>query len=78
MRRICEQTLNEMDSNDHQKPYGACTIMIDREGEAGHEWQNDACPPFRALAMRANDAVNQCVSDFVLNLGISHCRAVPS
>ncbi len=48
--------------------------MIDREGEPGQQWENDACPPFRALAIRADNAVNQCVSDFVLDLGISYCR----
>jgi hypothetical protein len=69
---------NEMNSNDHQKAYRACTIMIDREGEPGQQWENDARPPFRAFAMSADDAVNQRVSDFVLDLSISHCRPVPS
>lgn len=50
--------------------------MINREGEPGQQWENDTCPPFRALAMSADYAVNQCVPDLVLNLGISYCRPV--
>jgi len=52
--------------------------MVNREGEPGQQWENDTRPPFRALVMSADDAINKCVSNFVFDLGIFHYRPVPS
>jgi len=42
--------------------------MIDGEGEAREEWYNEATLPFFAFTMCTNNATDNRVTDFVLNV----------
>ncbi len=46
--------------------------MVDRERKPGKEGDNDATPPLCALAVSADDAMDDCIADFVFNSNVIH------
>jgi hypothetical protein len=52
--------------------------MIDGEGEAREEWYNEATLPLFAFTMCANNAMDNRVTDLVLNSHVLHRRSMLS
>lgn len=52
--------------------------MIDREREAREEWYDEATPPLFAFTMCANNAMDNRVTNLVLNSHVRHHRSILS
>jgi hypothetical protein len=52
--------------------------MIDGEGEAREEWYNEATLPFFAFTMCTNNAMDNRITNLVLNSHVLHCRPIIS
>ena len=52
--------------------YRAGVKMIDGKGEAGEEWYNEATLPLFAFTICANNATDNRVTNFVLNVLYGH------
>ena len=50
--------------------------MINGEREPRKKWDDDATPPLCALAMCANDAVDNRVANLVLNSYVANSRPI--
>jgi hypothetical protein len=48
--------------------------MVDGERKPRKEGDNDATPPLCALAVSADDAMDDCIADFVFNSNVLYCR----
>jgi len=52
--------------------------MIDGEGEAREEWYNEAALPFFAFTMCANNAMDNRITNLVLDSHVLHRRSILS
>lgn len=50
--------------------YSAGVTVIDRERKSWQQWDNDAAFPRGTVAVRSNDAMNQGISNPVLNFNV--------
>ena len=54
------------------RTYGTPVAVVHGEGESRDERDHDAALPRRALAVRADDAVNERITDPILDLDVAH------
>lgn len=46
--------------------------MVNREGEPGQQWDENAAFPRRLVMMGSNDSLNNCVSNAIFDLHFVH------